>query len=165
MRMAFLTPLHGASALLVLAILAGVIRDEPGLAAQQAVDAPGPAAPHGVQFATSHECVACHNGLTTPAGEDVSIGVSWRASMMANASRDPYWHAAVRREVLDHPAAAEAIEHECARCHMPMAHVAAEAEGRKGQVFAYVPRAGRTSERDRLAADGVSCTLCHQIGP
>ena len=28
--------------------------------------------------------------------EDVSIGASWRASMMANSSRDPYWQAGVR---------------------------------------------------------------------
>ena len=44
------------------------------------------------------------NGLVSPAGEDVSIGVSWRSSMMANSARDPYWQAAVRREVLHHPA-------------------------------------------------------------
>ena len=60
----------------------------------------GPVAPAGVPpddlFQTSSDCLACHNGLTTPAGEDVSIGVQWRASMMANSSRDPYWHAAVR---------------------------------------------------------------------
>ena len=67
--------------------------------------------------------MACHNGLTTPAGEDVSIGVSWRASMMANSSRDPYWQAAVRREMIDHPRAPHAIEDECAICHMPMAHL------------------------------------------
>ena len=51
-------------------------------------------------FVTSESCMACHNGLVTPDGEDVSIGVGWRGSMMANAARDPYWHAAVRREIL-----------------------------------------------------------------
>ena len=40
--------------------------------------------------------MSCHNGLHTPSGEDVSIGASWRASMMANSSRDPYWQAGVR---------------------------------------------------------------------
>ena len=54
-------------------------------------------------FVTSESCMACHNGLVTPAGEDVSIGVGWRGSMMANAARDPYWHAAVRRETLGPP--------------------------------------------------------------
>src|SRR5215217_7994008 len=54
-------------------------------------------------FTTSDNCVACHNVLVTPQGEDVSIGASWRSTMMANSARDPYWQAAVRRETLDHP--------------------------------------------------------------
>ena len=41
-------------------------------------------------FETADRCMACHNGLVTPAGEDVSIGFNWRATMMANAARDPY---------------------------------------------------------------------------
>ncbi|MGH7696967.1 MAG: hypothetical protein ACRENH_18390, partial [Gemmatimonadaceae bacterium] len=71
-------------------------------------------------FETSHGCVACHNGLTTSSGENVSIGSSWRGSMMANSARDPYWQASVRREVLDHPERAKQIEDECSTCHMPM---------------------------------------------
>ena len=116
-------------------------------------------------FVTSHECAACHNGLTTPTGEDVSIGVSWRASMMANSARDPYWQAAVRREIIDHPQAAEAIEEECAICHMPMSRTKARAANRHGQIFAHLPIGVRTDEDDRLAADGASCSVCHQIGP
>src|SRR6187549_689069 len=68
-------------------------------------------------FSTSDRCVACHNGMTTPSGEDVSIGFAWRASIMANAARDPYWQAAVRREAVDYPAAAAVIQNECAACH------------------------------------------------
>jgi hypothetical protein len=116
-------------------------------------------------FVTSHECAACHNGLTTPTGEDVSIGLSWRASMMANSSRDPYWQAAVRREVLDHAEAAEAIEDECAVCHMPMSRAKARAGHRPGRIFAHLPFTAGAVEDDRLAADGVSCSLCHQIAP
>jgi hypothetical protein len=41
------------------------------------------------RFQTSDRCVACHNGMKTQAGEDFSIGVDWRASIMANSSRDP----------------------------------------------------------------------------
>src|SRR5688572_24917338 len=59
-------------------------------------------------FQTGDGCMACHNGLVTPSGEDVSIGFDWRASMMANSSRDPYWQASVRREIMDHPMAREA---------------------------------------------------------
>ncbi|MBM3818829.1 MAG: hypothetical protein FJW14_07430 [Acidimicrobiia bacterium] len=126
--------------------------------------APG-AAHAGAAFQLSTECFACHNGLATPAGEDVSIGVAWRASMMANSSRDPYWHAAVRRETIDHPDAREAIEEECSICHMPMAHTAARAAGGKPEIFAHLPVGADTSEQGLLAADGVSCTLCHQISP
>jgi hypothetical protein len=116
-------------------------------------------------FATSHECVACHNGLTTSTGDDVSFGVSWRASMMANSSRDPYWQAGVRREIIDHPEAAAAIEDECAVCHMPMSRTKARAAGRHGEIFAHLASGATKDEDDRLAADGVSCSVCHQIGP
>jgi hypothetical protein len=103
--------------------------------------------------------MACHNGLVTPAGEDVSIGVGWRASMMANAARDPYWHAAVRRETLVHPTASAAIQNECSACHMPMARFQANAAGHQGEVFSHLP----LSHGDDMAADGVSCSVCHQI--
>jgi hypothetical protein len=118
-----------------------------------------------VSFETSESCLACHNGLTTADGEDVSIGVSWRASIMANSSRDPYWQASVRRETIDHPSSAAAIQDECATCHMPMARAAAHAAGREAGVFALLPLTRGADADHRLAADGVSCTLCHQIGP
>ena len=119
--------------------------------------------PHTEIFATSDQCGACHNGLRTPAGEDVSIGASWRASMMANSSRDPYWQAAVRREVLDHPAAAAEIQDECATCHMPMSRTEARLNGRYGGVFDHLPVAPSADRTDRLAHDGVACSMCHQI--
>jgi hypothetical protein len=139
----------------------------PEAATRQVADAPVrlPAGHPGTMFVTAHECGACHNGLTTPAGEDVSIGVSWRASMMANASRDPYWQAGVRREIMDHPDAVEAIEDECAICHMPMSSTKARAANQHGRIFAHLPIGERAAEDDRLAADGVSCSVCHQIGP
>jgi hypothetical protein len=116
-------------------------------------------------FVTSRECGACHNGLTTRTGEDVSIGVSWRASMMANSSRDPYWQAGVRRETIDHPQAASSIEDECATCHMPMSRTRARAANRHGEIFAHLPFRPSMDGDDRFAADGVSCAVCHQIGP
>jgi hypothetical protein len=128
-------------------------------AARAQADPHRPAGP--VSFQTGAECIACHNGLITPAGEDVSIGVSWRASMMAHSSRDPYWQGAVRREAIDHPEHAAAIEDECSICHMPMTTYPARAAGGLGQVFAHLP-IGQPGT-DPLAADGVSCTVCHQI--
>jgi hypothetical protein len=116
----------------------------------------------GVEFQTSDRCLACHNGITTASGEDVSIGFDWRPTMMANSSRDPYWQAAVRREIADHPAAKSHIEDECSVCHMPMARFDAKQKGRPGEVFAHLPF-DPGDDGSRLAADGVSCSLCHQI--
>jgi hypothetical protein len=114
-------------------------------------------------FETSHQCLACHNGLTTPTGEDVSIGLNWRASIMANSARDPYWQASVRREVMDFPSARQEIEDECAICHMPMSRARAVTGGGRGEIFAHLPIGRSEADADRLAADGVSCSLCHQI--
>ncbi|HEV8146639.1 MAG TPA: hypothetical protein VGP79_09670 [Bryobacteraceae bacterium] len=119
--------------------------------------------PLGPQFQTSDRCIGCHNGLTTQAGEDISIGFDWRATMMANSSRDPYWQAGVRRETIDHPESKAAIEDECAKCHMPMARYQAHLGKREGEVFSHL-KFDLTDDGDRLAADGVSCSLCHQIG-
>jgi hypothetical protein len=107
-------------------------------------------------FAPSTECLACHNNLVSPSGEDVSIGASWRGTMMANAGRDPYVLASVRRETNDHALRAGDIEDECAACHLPAAQKIAHAGGGKATVFARAALEG-------LARDGVSCTVCHQI--
>lgn len=136
-------------AVLVLLLLAGT-----GLLAAAA---PGPL------FHTADRCMSCHNNLITQGGQDVSIGSDWRGSMMAHAALDPYWQASVRRETLDHPAAAAAIEHECAACHMPMARYEAKTAGGLGSVFAHLPVGQGATRADLLAADGVSCTTCHQI--
>jgi hypothetical protein len=121
-------------------------------------------------FALATDCMACHNGMRTPDGRDASIGTAWRATMMANSARDPYWQAAVRRELTDHPRAAAAIEDECSICHMPMSHTAAHAAGRAARVFAHLPASAASAAagwpgdaESLLAQDGVSCTLCHQI--
>jgi hypothetical protein len=116
----------------------------------------------GPLFQTSDRCIACHNGLTTPSGQDVSIGFDWRPSMMANAARDPYWQAGVRRETIDHPESRAVIEDECSICHMPMVRYQAKVAGHEGQIFAHLPFDDE-KDGDRFAADGVSCSLCHQI--
>jgi hypothetical protein len=113
-------------------------------------------------FAVSSECLACHNNLISPAGEDVSIGASWRGSIMANSARDPYVLASVRREILDHPSRGAEIESECATCHMPAAQKAAQAAGGHGRVFWQNGEKG-VGALETLARDGVSCTVCHQI--
>jgi len=115
-----------------------------------------------VEFHTSDRCVACHNGMRSASGEDVSIGFDWRASMMANSSRDPYWQASVRRETIDHPNAAADIEDECAVCHMPIVRYEAKVRGQRARIFAHLPFDRGDDDRMK-AADGVSCSVCHQI--
>jgi len=114
-------------------------------------------------FQESGRCFACHNGLTTSSGEDISIGFSWRPTMMANSARDPYWQAGVRRESIDHAEAKKEIEDECSKCHMPMARFQSHYEGKEGEVFARLSADSDDERLNQLAQDGVSCSLCHQI--
>ncbi len=113
-------------------------------------------------FHTSDRCLACHNGLTTPSGKDISIGIDWRGSIMANSARDPYWQASVRREGIDHPESKSVIEDECAACHMPIARYEAKVKGQLGAVFAHLPF-DDDPKKNAAAEDGVSCSVCHQI--
>ena len=158
MRHSRIALLTGAAA----ASVALLVLTAPVIGQQSAAGAPGPGAP---VFETSDQCQACHNGLATPRGADVSIGIAWRASMMANAARDPYWQAGVRREITQHPSAAAAIEHECSACHMPMMRYEAKAAGKLGGVFAHLPIGAGGTRENAIAADGVSCTACHQATP
>jgi hypothetical protein len=121
-----------------------------------------PAKAAGTLFQTSDRCIGCHNGIAMQSGQDVSIGFAWRPSMMADSGRDPYWQAGVRRETIEHPESRAAIEDECSICHMPMARFEAKTAGQDGRIFAHLPF-NSANDEDRLAADGVSCSLCHQI--
>ncbi len=119
-------------------------------------------APGIAKFRTSDRCVACHNGLKTSTGEDVSIGLQWSASIMANSSRDPYWQGSVRRESMDHPESQGAIEDECSNCHMAVEHLTNRYAGKQTQVFDHLPLQP-APKGNRAAADGVSCSVCHQV--
>src|ERR1700758_3644357 len=115
-------------------IVLGLMLSWPGL-----MNGAGNEKPLKPDFQTSDRCLACHNGLATASGEDVSIGLDWRSSMMANSARDPYWQASVRRESIDHPESRADIEDECSVCHMPIARYEAKLRGRKGEVFSRLP--------------------------
>jgi cytochrome c551/c552 len=159
--------LSTAAAALCVSLL---ITSRPGTAQSQS-----PALAHKPEsmFAPSTECLACHNNLAGPDGEDVSIGASWRGSMMANSARDPYVLASVRRETIDHATHAAEIEDECAACHMPAAKQMAHAAGTKASMLSQISRVSRGSQLPRHAADrghdsemardGVTCTVCHQM--
>src|ERR1700741_1167029 len=114
-------------------------------------------------FQTSDRCLACHNGLTTPSGKDVSIGFDWRSSIMANASRDPYWQASVRPEDIQDQESSAKVENGGGDCHMPIARYEAKLQGRLGEVFAHLPF-DSDPKKNAAAEDGISCSVCHQIG-
>lgn len=114
-------------------------------------------------FETSDACMSCHNQLQDADGNDISIGLDWQTSMMANSARDPYWQAAVIREITDHPWASEAIQNECSRCHMPMSSYQERLAGQSGEILSHIPVMDAETHLDNLAADGVSCTTCHSI--
>jgi hypothetical protein len=116
----------------------------------------------GEYFVGSGLCATCHSKTTDQSGKDVSIDSSWRATMMANASRDPYWKAAVRNEVEQNPAYQEIIEDKCSTCHTPMATFTDAVHGKNGKLLddGYL---NLEHTLHGLADDGVSCTLCHQI--
>ncbi len=113
-------------------------------------------------FVGSGLCATCHSNTADQSGTDISIDASWRATMMANASRDPYWRAAVRNEVDQNPTYQEIIENKCSTCHTPMATFSDAVSGQTGKILddGYLDPDNYFHE---LALDGVSCTLCHQI--
>lgn len=114
------------------------------------------------RFQVSERCIACHNGLVSQEGEDVSIGFDWRSSIMANSARDPYWQASSRRETIDHPEIRAQVEDECSVCHMPIPRYEAKLKGQLGQIFAFVPF-DEEKRQGQEAIDGVDCSVCHQI--
>lgn len=114
-------------------------------------------------FTGSGNCAFCHNSggssaLRDSQGNDLSIGESWRSTMMANAARDPFWQAKVESEVNINPQLQTIIEDKCTTCHGPMGKTQALFDG----ATSYSLDDMRNSV---LGMDGVSCTLCHQIQP
>ena len=71
---------------------------------------------------------------------------------MAHAAVDPFWQAAVRREAASHEDPA-AVEDKCGTCHAPAQRTEAAQDGRRF----------RLADLDALGAEGVTCTVCHQI--
>lgn len=115
----------------------------------------------GVLTSGSGNCATCHTGsgsVMVEGGLDISPATQWRSTMMAQAAMDPLWRAKVRSETLHSPDYAQLIMSKCTRCHAPLGSV----EAFHGGAEAYSLEEALS---DPLARDGVSCTLCHQIGP
>ncbi len=113
-------------------------------------------------FVGSGRCGVCHELLTDGRGNDMSITGHWRATMMANAAKDPLWQAKVSSEVSRNPGLKKVIEEKCTTCHMPMAWTQAYSGGKEQLLLedGFLNPANRLHE---AAMDGVSCSLCHQI--
>ena len=113
-------------------------------------------------FSGSANCAECHNGITDASGADVSIEQDWATSMMANATRDPYWRAKVTSELKRNPQLKDTIDDKCSRCHAPMASVEAKQDGAAVEIFGEGFLNPANAYHD-AAVDAVSCTLCHQV--
>ena len=119
-------------------------------------------------FATSLVCAECHANADAAAamrdakGRPIAPFDLWRASVMANAARDPFWWAMMSAEVAATPSAQAEIEATCLGCHSPMAKVYNQ--------FSDLPAPARAdllgdSPTGKLGIDGVACAFCHQIQP
>ena len=117
-------------------------------------------------FIGSGKCAGCHgvdaNGIANldSEGNNVSPAENWRATMMANSSKDPFWRAKVAHETSVNPGNANELVNKCTSCHAPMGRFEAEHDG--VEFFDM-----NTLDTDSLANDGVSCMACHsqQIEP
>jgi len=136
---------------------------------------------NGDYHAGSTVCADCHNAdsmsvVLPDSGEirDVSIAKAWETSVMANSTRDPYWHAVVASEINNFPMLEDTINEKCTVCHAPMANDLSKKAGLNLRIFDkgapgsanyqqgfYSMDSGDTMFNH--AMDGVSCTLCHQM--
>lgn len=115
-------------------------------------------------FAASGECEGCHGydpaeiASLNAAGEDINVVDDWRATIMANSSKDPFWKAKVSHESLVSPDILNELESSCTDCHAPLGFYNAMHLG--------MPHYTMEDLRlDSVALDGVSCGACHQISP
>ncbi len=124
-------------------------------------------------FYGSGKCAGCHgedpNDLASLAGQtfpmepmpdawDVNVVDDWRSSIMANSTKDPFWRAKVRHEVITNPGHAAELEDKCTSCHAPVGHFSAHHEG--AEYYSLLE-----ALTDSLALDGVNCAVCHQQDP
>jgi hypothetical protein len=119
--------------------------------------------PEELIVAHSVHCVGCHGydptgvALTDADGNDVNIYDDWQVSMMALASKDPFWRATLNLEVSLFPDAKAAIELACLKCHAPLGSQQRKYDGLE---YSYADLL-----TDSLGLDGVSCAACHQHPP
>ncbi len=114
-------------------------------------------------FAGSGVCSSCHRDQSDSAGQDVSIDRQWAVSSMANSARNPFWQAALSAEIISGPDQTQNVQAFCSTCHMPMAKYTSNVFSTPAKVLGDGFVNPENPLHD-LAMDGVSCSLCHQIG-
>jgi len=95
------------------------------------------------KVAPSSNCTFCHSDYDI----DVAPYDTWAASLMAQAARDPVWHAALTISNQDANLSGES----CIRCHAPGAWLAGKSV------------TGDLSQFDFDDFDGINCHFCHRM--
>lgn len=124
------------------------------------------ASPIGVgdYFLTAKHCESCHGYDSThyasvdSNGVDINLHDDWKATMMANAAKDPFWRAKVSHEILVNPGHTLELQNNCTSCHAPMGNYTNKLKG----LSSHYTIANLLT--DSLGLDGVSCVSCHAIG-
>lgn len=113
-------------------------------------------------FTGSGRCGGCHGddpvdyANITQEGEDVSPATNWRATMMANSAKDPFWRAKIEHEILVNPSHAQELINKCTSCHAPVGkYTNLLLNGNPNYSLLEL-------DNDSLARDGVNCGACHQ---
>lgn len=118
-----------------------------------------------ILFPTAKQCGGCHgydpnqHALVTTTGLDVNMYDDWRASMMANSARDPFWRAKVAHEMQVNPSHSVALQDKCTSCHAPAGHYQAKLKAGAGHYLM------SDLYQDSLGLDGVTCQACHAQAP
>ena len=112
-------------------------------------------------FMASGNCDGCHgfdetgHASVDEQGNDISPVTTWRASMMANSGRDPFFRAKMSHESLVNPQHQQGLEDKCTSCHAPLGRYSYHAYGTGPYGLADL-------EHDAMGQDGVSCMGCHK---
>lgn len=114
-----------------------------------------------VKFAGVTVCARCHQAndidMRDSVRRDVSPVTELQAGMMSLSARDPYFLAALRREIDAAPARKAEIEAICLRCHAPVGFAEAP--------LSIEDLTGAKSPQALLAREGVGCAGCHSLDP
>ncbi len=118
----------------------------------------------GDYFLTAAHCNSCHGYDSThyasvdSLGNDINIHDDWKATMMANSAKDPFWRAKVSHEILVNPGHTLELQNNCTSCHAPMGNYTSKIKATSSHYTI------ATMLTDSLGLDGVSCVSCHAIG-